>query len=172
LQAITQRVLERGGSDGLAAVLPRLTDSPDASSLTAEHAALLNWLEALRRAMQTGDSQLMIDGLTGLLGRGRGLTPSGDDVVIGLLLMLNRWHTDLAWGMLNRAVIEAAYRVTTTISANLIECAADGQGDERLVTVADGIVTGRPAIEECVECVLEWGSSSGLDALAGMAIAL
>jgi hypothetical protein len=74
--------------------------------------------------------------------------------------------------MLNRAVIEAAYRVTTTISANLIECAADGQGDERLVTVADGIVTGRPAIEECVECVLEWGSSSGLDALAGMAIAL
>ena len=73
---------------------------------------------------------------------------------------------------MNRAVIEAAYRATTTISANLIECAAAGQGDERLITVVDGIATGSASIDECVECVLDWGSSSGIDALVGMAIAV
>jgi hypothetical protein len=57
-------------------------------------------------------------------------------------------------------------------AANLIECAADGQGDERLVTVADGIATGSAPIDTCVDCLPVWGSSSGIDALAGMAIAV
>jgi hypothetical protein len=170
VRMIAECVLAQRGGDGLAALLPILLEWPDAAPLSAEQSALLDRLIALRHAVQVGDNAALLTGLTGLSGQGRGLTPSGDDVVIGLVLMLNRWHTERDWAEVNRTVIEAAYRTTTTTSANLIECAADGQGDERLITVVDGITAGSASIDECVECVLGWGSSSGTDALVGMAI--
>ena len=107
-----------------------------------------------------------------MLGRGSGLTPSGDDCVLGLLLMLNRWQLDSDWHNLNQAVINTAYHKTTTISANLIECATAGQADERLLNVVDGIAVSSTSIDDCVECVLSWGNSSGIDALVGMVMAL
>ena len=170
LRMIAEGALAQSSGEGLAAMLPHLTDVPAAGALSTEHAALLERLIMLRSALQAGNCHATIAGLTSLLGQGRGLTPSGDDVVIGLLLMLNRWHTDRDWTEVNRTVIAAAYQSTTTISANLIECAADGQGDERLTTVADSIAAGLVPIDECVNCVLSWGSSSGVAALAGMAV--
>ncbi len=50
--------------------------------------------------------------------------------------------------------VSEAYQSTTTISANLIEGAAVGQGDERLMAVVDGVATGQLPIEECLDCVL------------------
>ena len=172
LRMIVEGALAQSSGEGLAAMLPHLTDVPAALVLSDEHAALLERLIMLRSALQAGNCHATIAGLTSLLGQGRGLTPSGDDVVIGLLLMLNRWHTDRDWTEVNRTVIATAYQSTTTISANLIECAADGQGDERLITVADSIAAGLVPIDECADCVLDWGSSSGIDALVGMAIAV
>ncbi len=172
LRSITQIVLARRGQVGLAALLPALLDRPETAPVSAEQAAILDRLIAVRGDVQTGESQRISDSLTSLLGQGRGLTPSGDDVVMGFLLMLNRWRTDYDWSAVNQAVTEAAYRRTTTISANLIECAADGQGDERLIGVADGIAAGSAAIDACADFILDWGSSSGIDALVGMALAI
>ena len=179
VQMIAQGVLARRHSAGWAAILPRLVDLPDALPLSAEQAIALDRLIALRHAIQTSDSQAVIFGLTGLLGQGSGLTPSGDDVVIGLLLILARSlrlksHTGREYMLkqVTAPIVSEAYRRTTAISANLIECAAAGQGDERLINVADGIAAGSASIGECIDCVLEWGSSSGIDALAGMALAV
>jgi hypothetical protein len=58
------------------------------------------------------------------------------------------------------------------LSANLIECAASGKADERLIDALDGIMTGSPGPEECATLLLSWGNSSGGDSLAGMALAL
>jgi hypothetical protein len=69
-------------------------------------------------------------------------------------------------------VIDVAYQRTTTLSANLIECAAQGEADERLISVVDGIMTGEPSVADCAKYILDWGSSSGIDALVGMAIVL
>src|SRR5690606_30402866 len=70
-----------------------------------------------------------------LLGLGRGLTASGDDFILGFLLLRNRWpanHADASWAQtLNQAIVDAAYARTTTLSANLIECATRGESDER-----------------------------------------
>jgi hypothetical protein len=104
------------------------------------------------------------------------LTPSGDDLVIGLLLSLNRCR-DAVWPRedrhkLNRQVVAAAYRNTTTLSANLIECAALGQADERLINAVDSIAYGVVRGPQVVDDLLGWGNSSGVDALAGMAIVL
>ena len=72
---------------------------------------------------------------------------------------------------LNRRLVAAAYERTTRLSANLIECAALGESDERLLNVVDCILTGSPPVAECLPELLTWGSSSGVDALAGMAVA-
>ncbi len=179
LRTIAQGVLAQADNTSLAALLPKLIDLPGASPLSDEDAALLDRLIEVRRSLQVGDSQRVLTELTRLLGQGRGLTPSGDDVVIGLLLMLARSHAVNARlaieNMLKHIavpLVAEAYQRTTAISANLIECAADGQGDERLIAVVDGIATGSTSIGKCVDCVLDWGNSSGVDALVGMAIAI
>jgi hypothetical protein len=168
LKQIVPEVLARKDDEGFGALLPPLLSWP----VDQERSPLLSHILSLRHALAETDITLMVELISGLLGLGRGLTPSGDDCVIGLLLMLNRWQTGRNWGELNQQVIQAAYQRTTTISANLIECAADGQADERLMKVIDGIVTGTPSIAECVDWVYNWGCSSGIDALAGMAIAV
>jgi hypothetical protein len=59
---------------------------------------------------------------------------------------------------------------TTTVSANLIDCAARGQADERLIRALDGIETGELSALECAHALGSWGNTSGLDALIGMGL--
>ena len=110
------------------------------------------------------------------LGLGQGLTPSGDDLAIGYLLALNRWgdllYPDLDLREINRSLRQAAYRKTSTLSANLVECASFGQADERLLSALDGILTGEPGFAACAAALLSWGHTSGLSALAGMTVAI
>lgn len=108
------------------------------------------------------------------LGRGPGLTPSGDDFVVGLLLALNRWAHVLQpgeeLGRVNRQIVAAAYRSTTTLSASLIACAAAGQADARLISAVDHLASGTGTQAQVVAELLAWGHSSGVDALVGMLV--
>lgn len=114
--------------------------------------------------------------LIGLLGAGPGLTPSGDDFVIGFLLALNRWKHILPpqenLEQINQEIVSAAYRKTTTLSANLIECAVQGMADQRLVAALDWLVSATDDSIQVIERLLSWGSSSGGDAFVGFAAAL
>jgi len=171
LKQIASIILALAPDRGFAPLLVPLLNLPLSGPLSAEQTAVLSILQTLRQAVRAHDVPAMQECINQLLGRGSGLTPAGDDCVLGLLLMLNRWQANKDWCKLNRAIIDAAYHKTTIISANLIECAAAGEADERLLKVADGVATGSASINECVECVLGWGSSSGIDALIGMALA-
>ena len=66
------------------------------------------------------------------------------------------------------ALLERAYAHTTTLSANLIECASRGQTDERLVETLDGLLCGDPDAPACARRLQSWGHSSGVAALVGM----
>jgi hypothetical protein len=61
---------------------------------------------------------------------------------------------------------------TTTLSANLIEIAAEGEADERLILALDSVFTGDPSPEKTAEMLISYGSSSGMDAFAGLALAV
>ena len=110
------------------------------------------------------------------LGLGEGLTPAGDDLVLGYLLAINRWGDllcpDQDGPEINQTIRQAAHRKTNTLSANLIECASLGQADERLIQALDGIMTGEPDPDTCVTLLLSWGHTSGTYVLAGMAGAM
>ncbi len=115
------------------------------------------------------------EGLQALLGQGSGLTPAGDDVILGCLLTLKRWGNRFLPGLdiqeLSQVLVSAAFNQTTLLSANLIECATAGQADERLIAALDGILTGQTEVEDCAALLLAWGDSSGCAALDGMGIA-
>ena len=130
----------------------------------------------LPNRLQEKDLSSVLEILAAFLGSGRGLTPSGDDFVMGLLLMLNRWPPS-GWNSsllaaLNARLVAAARQRTTSLSAALLACAARGEADERLIAALDFICTGQGDEAGQVAGLAGWGASSGLDALAGMAAGL
>jgi hypothetical protein len=117
----------------------------------------------------------MVSGFRRVMGLGSGLTPSGDDLIAGFLLAASRYK-EVVFPNLNRpsfyaSILEIAYQKTSLLSANLIECASQGQADERLVHALDGIMAGSIDPATSAQYLLGWGNSSGGDAFLGMALA-
>ena len=147
-------------------------DAPDLPVEETWWQQLLDLQQALREGKPAAIAQAALP----WLGRGAGLTPSGDDLLLGLLLALNRWGAALAPALeleaANQAILENAWQHTTRLSASLLACAAQGQADERLLLALDGIMTGQPDVAACAEALAGWGNTSGLEALVGMAVGL
>ena len=132
-------------------------------------------LRRLQAACQEGPADAIVSALEGLLGLGPGLTPSGDDLVMGFLLAMSRWSqraSSQEAAFYSQQLLPSLHRLTGHLSASLITCAGRGQADERLIQALDGLVTGSLEAEACVRALSTWGSSSGFDALAGMVIFL
>lgn len=133
-------------------------------------------LDGIRKSLLERKMVDFVNAADTVLGLGAGLTPAGDDMIGGIMLALNRWRqvlaADLDLEALNREIINLAYKKTTLLSANLIECACQGQADERLILALDGIMIGKYDLEKCASSLTNWGNTSGMDALAGMALAV
>ncbi|MFB4288011.1 DUF2877 domain-containing protein [Nonomuraea sp. ATR24] len=113
-----------------------------------------------------------------LVGLGPGLTPSGDDVLAGLLVTLR--HLGAATGAgqavklagwLAAAVTYDARTRTTPISATLLHCAARGQAGPEVVAVLRALA-GRQALEPALRRLHALGHTSGADLAQGIAIGL
>lgn len=171
LKAFTQDAYAQNSGVGLSGSLPALLDFPAEKGQDSDGNIL-----SIRNHIKHDDLIASLELIENLLGRGSGLTPSGDDFIIGLLLTLNRWNDALGIGnelqSFNVRVVEAAYAKTTTLSANLIECAAEGQGDERLIAALDFLMTGESNQDRLLNELLNWGNSSGVDALVGMVVGI
>jgi hypothetical protein len=111
-----------------------------------------------------------LQALTALLGLGRGLTPSGDDFICGVLLARSRAGLEpLAWV---EPLLSLARKRTTTLSSELIAAAASGSADERILEACDRCLDGSMPPAQILEKFLAYGSSSGLDLLVGFCTAL
>ena len=175
LRHVARRLVEEKQGAGLSGLLSGLLKLPAGSETT--DAQLLSDLQKVRATLSAGgDVSAAVAPLVGCLGRGGGLTPSGDDLVVGLLLALSYgrgWFgADESIEQLSAQLVAAAARKTTTLSANLIAMAVLGQADERLVTALTGIITGRPEPAVVAAGLASWGNSSGADALVGMTLVL
>lgn len=108
-------------------------------------------------------------GVRGLLGAGRGLTPSGDDAICGLLLALGAVdapHARRAHAAV-LAEVRARLTATTSLSAALLVAAGAGYAVPDVVRLVTGLVSG-VAAPELVDRVLAIGHSSGRDLLSGV----
>lgn len=172
LKSLADRMLTVRQVGEINMVLPRLLDNrrEEVKSLPVLGEACCLLSESLKKKQPAG----VMHALNQITGMGQGLTPLGDDLACGLLLALSRWGEFLVPGFARQNVLQNfppfAYQRTSFISANLIECAANGQADERLILALDGIVTGEPSVAACTELLLAWGNTSGIGALCGMAL--
>ena len=110
-----------------------------------------------------------------LIGLGPGLTPSGDDVLGGLLLALRllggviRGGTKAVWlaDWLGAAVTSFAAARTTPLSATLLHCAARGQTAAEVAAVLHGFA-GEEPILPAIRTLLATGHTSGADLAWGL----
>jgi hypothetical protein len=110
-----------------------------------------------------------------LIGVGPGLTPSGDDVVGGMLFALTlrpggapAWHASLA-----AAVLSAAHERTHPVSAALLADLAAGQSYSLVHDFVQALAVGDPgSIDEALDALVSIGHTSGWDLFAGLALAL
>lgn len=126
--------------------------------------------QQIRNARQELNYELVEAGCQALFGHGEGLTPEGDDFVLGLLYSLGQIETSSqqAAASLCQNLVQAAKTKTTTLSANLIECAASGQVDERIHAALQAILHKTTNQEEAIAALLRWGNTSGQMVLAGL----
>lgn len=103
-----------------------------------------------------------------LVGLGPGLTPSGDDLLSGMLAALRVFGGDTAFADAAGAAVAAlATARTTSISATLLRLACAGQVAEEAAGVLWAIATGE-ALEPPVRTLLGIGHTSGADVAAGL----
>lgn len=126
----------------------------------------------LKSALSSRNKVAIYESLSNLLGCGEGLTPSGDDLICGFLLAAHSWKEILfpsfALQKTIGKIVEDAQKKTTTLSANLIACAASGSADERIIRCVKWLNSGDHSAAFIMKELLSYGSSSGLDNLAGM----
>lgn len=134
------------------------------------------WISHLTRTLATGDSDAITYEMSLILGAGPGLTPLGDDLLLGILLAITRtqWQTYWSGDVIHHyhALINTAEEKTTRLSWSLLNCAIQGTADERIIRVLDGLIAAREIPDHDLESLLNWGSSSGIAVLAGMIMAL
>jgi hypothetical protein len=111
--------------------------------------------------------------VSGLIGLGPGLTPSGDDFLGGLMIGLRTMNRiDLA-DRLARLVLPEARQATSAISYVHLACAARGVGSEVLHQTLAALAAWDPIdVGPCLEGIGRMGATSGWDALAGALLPL
>ena len=121
--------------------------------------------QALREGW-CGASARLREGAAGLAGLGGGLTPSGDDFLVGVMLWA--WLVHPTPDALCRTLAKAAIPHTTTLSGAFLRAAAWGgcsvSWHRLLAALSDG---GEAQIAAAVPRVLAHGATSGADGLAG-----
>jgi len=102
-----------------------------------------------------------------LIGLGPGLTPSGDDALVGLAAGLHALDHP-ARRFLRPLAPEAADR-TTLVAAALLRHAGAGRFTQRLHELLAALLgDDDDAIEPALERAVAWGATSGLDTLVGV----
>ena len=108
--------------------------------------------------------------VTGLLGAGRGLTPSGDDCIAGALVALHAFGEHAVAASLSRAVARHAPRRTSRLSAAHLEAACTGEAIEPIHEAILAIAGDAPPAY-ALDALERFGHGSGFDALAGVLLA-
>jgi Protein of unknown function (DUF2877) len=145
----------------------------------------------LEAAVRTRDTRVAAEATTALLGLGPGLTPSGDDVLAGMLVGLhhlewaradwrppdaNRANGRAGHGHVSVAsvrdaiasrVLSDAPRRTTTLSAALLAHAAHGEAAGEVTAVLNSLCGRRP-LSPALMRLLAVGHSSGYDMACGI----
>ena len=130
---------------------------------------------AMQRAITAGDVERMCAGARGLIGLGPGLTPSGDDFLVGCLRGLWLMSRDEAatrgvFARLGARLLPGLKARTTQVGAEFIRYALEGSFAEILDRAAQALVTPAhpPTVAAATGHLLAQGDTSGCDTMRGL----
>lgn len=136
--------------------------------------------EAMRRLFDATRQYNLTDtsSVRALIGLGAGLTPSGDDLLVGYLTglwcsVLDKSERIQFVTTLGKAIIDLSHQ-TNDISRAYLYHAALGQVSNRLANLAEAICRGENSdrLLAIVESAMQVGHTSGMDAVTGLLIGL
>jgi hypothetical protein len=124
---------------------------------------------SLARSIARADQGSFVEAVWRLIGLGEGLTPAGDDCVVGALAALHRAEHPLLGGIgVAGALRQAAWTRTTDVGREFLLHAVDGAFAEGLLDA----VSGEPdRVGRGIAALLAGGASSGADTLLGLRLA-
>lgn len=169
-------------SDGLGPIMPYVAGQADGKfptndSMNAVAKLAVRSLDRLCGGLIRSDIEAVDEGVSGLVGLGPGLTPSGDDLLGGLLVAL-RAMPDAASHpiveVLSACTNRHAAEKTTRISSSMLEQSTRGNGS----AVQHGLlrclleVDARSDISSAALDLIRTGHTSGWDALAGILLGI
>ena len=162
MQAVAQAASAAAGAAPASGFGPLLRSLDDEDG-DLFRAAARPALRALLAAAQRGDRGAAERAAASLVGVGSGLTPSGDDVLVGFTAALTAARAVLA-GPIARAAAAAGAR-TTLIARTYLDHAARGEYAERVHDLTAAVAAGA---EAQVVRGMSWGATSGADLVLGI----
>lgn len=126
--------------------------------------------ECLRAMWASPSPAARVASACGMIGLGGGLTPSGDDCLVGMLLAFAAAGQDERFARLAAGVQNGAAR-TNDISRAYLLCACRREFGEALHRLLQAAQEAQP-LREPIAAALRVGHSSGLDTLNGLAFGL
>ena len=160
------------GSDprALAAALAEAPRRPAAPSLAS--AIALEGRRRLAEGLRRGDADRFLDGARRLMGLGEGLTPAGDDLLVGSLAVARRFRPDFLLDNpgIGQALADITREGTTLVAREFLLEAIEGRFAEiviALLTAADA-----PRARVALDDLFDLGATSGADTATGMRLAL
>jgi Protein of unknown function (DUF2877) len=141
-----------------------INETPLARIARARIAHFESWLYDALEAHHI-ETTTSVAAILGLIGLGPGLTPSGDDFLVGALALLDALAERKAHAALAHAIAVAPRGLTSPLSDYLLRAAAAGHIGESLCCAISAVISG--AIGSAVASIREIGHSSGWDMLVG-----
>ena len=146
------------------------------AALPDEPDSMIGWDQEtgtkLKDYIKKDDISGLVFALSENVGRGSGLTPAGDDFICGFMLAMESWGKTLVPHVSFRQLVlnlqKVADQKTTSLSANLIACAAQGAADERIINCLLWLHSGQEDFSHIIEELQSYGSSSWQVTLRGI----
>lgn len=125
-------------------------------------------LADLDRGLAEGDSAAFERAAISLAGLGPGLTPSGDDYLVGVLFGLWVLYPAAETQPLREAILNSAVNRTTTLSSAWLNAAARGEANAPWKEFVAGLERDT-FMTDVAHRIIDTGHTSGTDALMGFA---
>jgi len=146
-----------------------LSELADMLSTHVRTPELMDRATAVCRAARSGDDAEVRRGTRHLLGAGLGLTPSGDDLLCSVLLVLCGVGDPAPIALLGAAV-QDRWAATTSLSASLLEASRQGYAVPEVAALVECALRGDVGgARKALTSALSIGHSSGQDLVAGVA---
>ncbi len=170
LRALAQGRLPRDGLSRLILTGKATAGNAEAQMADGSIAELRAALPGVLAGTPIGDA--LVRPATLLVGLGPGLTPSGDDVLGGIMLALSvtgrRELCDGIW----EALVPELDALTVPVSAMHLSAAADGLASAAMHDLVNALLADADGLDQALRVASAAGHTSGWDTIAGLVLGL